>query len=372
MDNKTILIAAGGTGGHINPALSVTGLIRYLHPDCNIHFVGTADRLEAKLVPAAGYALHTIEISGFQRGFSPEDIKRNLGTLCKLITVTGQVNKILEELKPDLVVGFGGYVTGPVLRAAAKAGFPTAIHESNAFPGMANRAVAKRMDAVMLGDGAAAARMRCKNEPVVTGMPIRRELLRAGREQSRRELGLDVRPMVLSMGGSQGAKPVNEAVAGMIAQLWKKCDVYFHHAYGQNGRWMPETLHESGVNINVPEITLREYIDDMARCMSAADLVINRAGSSTLCELQAMGKPSILIPWPGATENHQYYNAKTLADAGAAVLIEEKDLTPQLLAKTVTELLSDPARLAAMAKAAKDMAITDAAERIYDVLRKLV
>jgi len=375
MDNKTILIAAGGTGGHINPALSVAGLIRYLHPDCSIHFVGTADRLEAKLVPAAGYDFHTIEISGFQRGFSPEDIKRNLGTVKKLLVVTGQVNKLLNELKPDLVVGFGGYVSGPVLRAAAKAGIPTAIHESNAYPGMANRLLAKRVDSVMLTSETAAPRLRCKNEPIVTGVPVRRELLQAGRAQSRRELGMDesdARPMVLSMGGSLGAQAMNEAAVGMIERLWKNRDVFFHHGYGQYGKWVPETLHKAGVNINAPEITLREYIDDMARCMATADLVISRAGASTTSEILACGKPSVLIPSPNVTENHQYYNAKAIADRGAAVLIEEKGLTPQLLAKTVTELLGDPVRLAAMARAAKDMAITDAAERIYAVLRSLM
>ena len=367
-DNKTILFAAGGTAGHINPALSVAGLVRYLHPGCDIHFVGTADHMEARLVPDAGYAFHTIEISGFQRSFSPSGIKRNLGTLKKLLTVTGQVNKLLDEIKPDLVVGTGGYVSGPVLRAAVKAGIPTAIHEANAWPGMANKALAPRVDAVMLTDMAAAGRMKCKNEPIHTGLPIRPELLRADRAQSRRELCLDGRPMVLSTGGSLGARAVNEAVSGMIGLLCKDCTCCFHHAYGQYGAWMPERLKEAGVNIDAPEITLREYIDDMARCISAADLVIGRGGASTVNEIQALGKPAIIIPSPNVAENHQFYNAKTLADRGAAIVIEEKDLTPALLAKAVRELVADPARLKAMGEAARAEAVTDANERIYEVL----
>jgi len=371
-DTKTVLFAAGGTAGHINPALSVAGLLRYLHPDCKIHFVGTADRMEARLVPAAGYAFHTIAISGFQRSFSPASIKRNLGTLKKLLTVTGQCNKLLKEIRPDLVVGFGGYVSGPVLRAAAKAGIPTAIHEQNAFPGVTNKALAKQADAVMLTDMAAAARMKCKTKPIHTGLPIRPELLRANRAQSRRELCLDARPMVLSTGGSLGAQAINEAVSGMIALLCGEGACCFHHAYGQYGLWMPEQLQKTGVNIAAPEITLREYIDDMARCIAAADLVIGRGGASTVNEIQAMGKAAIIVPSPNVTENHQFFNAKTLADRGAAIVIEEKDLTPQLLAKTVRELIADPVRLRAMGEAARAMAVTDANERIYEVLCALV
>ena len=367
-ETKTVLFAAGGTAGHINPALSVAGLIRYLHPGCGIHFVGTADHMEARLVPQAGYAFHTIDISGFQRSFSPTGIKRNLSTLKKLLTVTGQVKKLLGEIKPDLVVGTGGYVSGPVLRAAAKAGIPTAIHEANAYPGMTNKALAKQVDAVMLTDMAAAPRMKCKNEPIHTGLPIRPELLRANRAQSRRELCLDGRPMVLSTGGSLGAQAVNEAVSGMIALLCRDCACCFHHAYGQYGAWMPERLAKSGVNLDAPEITLREYIDDMDRCLSAADLVIGRGGASTINEIQALGKPAIIIPSPNVAENHQYFNAKTLADRGALVIIEEEDLTPELLTKTVKELIADPARLKAMGETAKAMAVTDANERIYDVL----
>jgi len=371
MDNKTILFAAGGTGGHINPALAVAGLIRHLHPQANIHFVGTADRLEAQLVPAMGYPLHFIEISGFQRSFSPKNIKRNLLTAKRLLTVGGQVNRLLNELKPDIVVGFGGYVSEPVLRSAAKRGIATAIHEQNAYPGVTNKMLAKRVDKVMLASDAAAPRMDCKHLPVTVGLPLRRELLQANRTTCRRELCLDNRPMVLSMGGSQGARAINEVIVGMLGLLCKQGRTHFHHAYGQYGKWVPEATRKAGVPAKCAELTLREYIDDMPRCMAAADLVIARAGAATLAELQACGVPSILIPSPNVTENHQYHNAMTMVQRGAAVLIEEKDLTPQHLANTVTELLGDPVKLTAMAKAARAMAVTDAAERIYEELLKL-
>lgn len=372
LDNKTVLFAAGGTAGHINPALSVAGLLRYLHPDCDIHFVGTADRMEARLVPQAGYAFHTIEISGFQRSLNPASIKRNLGTMRKLMAVTGQVKRLLGEIQPDLVVGFGGYVSGPVLRTAAKAGIPTAIHEQNAFPGMTNKALAKRVDAVMLTSEEAGARMQCKRPPIVTGLPIRSEFLQYNKAQARAELCLDERPFVMSMGGSLGARALNEAICETIVQLWKSNGIYFMHAYGQQGNGLTDQLQRKGVDLHSPEVTLREYIDDTARCMAAADLFIGRAGASTVSELQATGKPSVLIPYPYAAENHQYYNAKTLADRGAAIIIEEKDLTPQLLTRTVKELLADPARLQAMGRAACEMAVTDANERIYAVLEQLV
>jgi len=365
VDNKTILFAAGGTGGHINPALAVAGLIRYLHPQANIHFVGTADRMETQLVPAAGYAFHTIEISGFQRSFSPQNIKRNLLTVKRLLTVGGQVNRLLNELKPDIVVGFGGYVAGPVLRGAAKRGIATAIHEQNAYPGVTNKMLAKLVDKVMLASEEAGSRMQCKHPPVTVGLPLRRELLQADRTMSRNELKLDSRPMVLSMGGSQGARAINENVVGMLGLLAKQGRAHFHHAYGQYGKWVPEALRKTSVSANCAELTLREYIDDMPRCMAAADLVIARAGAATLAELQACGVPSILIPSPNVTENHQYHNAMTMVQRGAAVLIEEKDPTPLHLAQTVTKLIGDPIKLTNMSKAARAMAVTDAAERIY-------
>lgn len=372
LDGKRILIAAGGTGGHINPALAVAGYIRDNCEGAQIVFVGTKKKMEATLVPQAGFELRNITISGFRRSFTPAAVFHNIRTVIYLLRSTGQAKKIIKDFKPDLVVGFGGYVSGPVLRVAAKLGVPTAIHEQNAFPGVTNKALAKVVDRVMLTAGDAEKYLEPKNSPVVTGLPIRGDLLKTSREESRKALGLDERPLVLSMGGSLGARPVNEAVYGMIKEKYKAADCYFMHATGKGGTGFAEKLKADGVNLdNNRHITVTEYID-IPKCLPAADLVICRAGASSLSEIQALGKPSILIPSPYVAENHQYHNAMALVNRGAAVIIEEKNLTPESLIKAVEEMLSDREKLEETGNNAKAMAVTDASERIYAALCETV
>lgn len=372
LNGKKILIAAGGTGGHINPALGTAGYIKEKCPDAQIAFVGTADKMEAKLVPQAGYELKTIEISGFYRSFSLEGIKHNLGTLSKLLKSSSQAKKIIKEFKPDLVIGFGGYVSGPVLRMAAKMGIPTAVHEQNAFPGVTNKALAGRVDRVMLTAMQAEKYMKPQNPCVYTGLPVRGDILRGDRDFARAELGIGDKPLILSMGGSLGAKPINDAVLGLILNKYKDNDCVFLHATGKKGEWFAEKLEQEGASLKEnPHIRVTEYIDIPA-CLPAADLVICRSGASTLSELQALGKPSILIPSPYVTENHQYHNAMALVNNGAAVILEEKDLTPEALTEKVNELISDKAKLETIGKAAKDMAVTDASERIFRTLCEIV
>ena len=369
---KRILFATGGTGGHINPALAVAGYIRRTEPDAQILFVGTAEKMEAKLVPAAGFDFKTIDISGFQRSLSWQNIKRNLGTLSKLLRSSSQAKKILREFHPDVVVGFGGYVSGPVLRMAHKLGIPIAIHEQNAYPGVTNKALAKKADAVMLTVQAAEKYLQCKTEPVLTGLPVRGEIVAADRDFARAELGLDERPMILSMGGSLGARAINEAVVELIAAKAPEGKWYFHHAYGQYGKWVPDKLREKGVDPDgLANLTVREYISDMDRCLAAADLVICRAGASSLSEFEAVGKASILIPSPNVAENHQYHNAMALVEKGAAILIEEKDLTGEKLIGEVETLLNDPLRLEMLGANAKKLAVPDTVERITAILSDL-
>lgn len=369
---KRILFATGGTGGHINPALAVAGYIRKQAPDTQILFVGTAEKMEAKLVPAADFDFRTIDISGFQRSLTLNNIKRNLGTLSKLLRASSQAKKILLDFKPDVVVGFGGYVSGPVLRMAAKLGIPTAIHEQNAYPGVTNKALAKKADAVMLTVQAAEQYLKPKNPCILTGLPVRGEIVEADRDFARAELRLDERPMILSMGGSLGARAINEAVVELIANKAADGDCYFHHAYGQYGKWVPDKLREKGVDFaHMPNITVREYIDDMDRCLAAADLVICRAGASSLSEFEAVGRASILIPSPNVAENHQYHNAMALVNNNAAVIIEEKDLTGERLTQEVNRLLADRDRLRTLGENAKKMAIPDTVERIADILFRL-
>ena len=364
-----ILFAGGGTAGHINPALAVAGYIKERHPDAKISYIGTAEKLEAKLVPEKGYDFYTIDVAGFQRKITPENIIKNISAVKKAVTSSFDSKRYLQELKPDIVVGTGGYVSGPVLKQAQKMGIKTAIHEQNAFPGVTTKMLATGADAVMLAMPEAKKYLKLKKEPIITGNPIRGELLTVTREEARNKLGLDNRPLILSFGGSLGAMRVNEAITELIK--WHNgTDKYYHiHATGKVGfKDMNEALKDVTLS---DDITIREYINDMDICMAAADLVICRAGAITLGELQACGKPSILIPSPYVAENHQFHNAMTLKKAGAAELIEEKDLSGESLIEKVTYLIDNKPRLEAMSKAATKSAIIDANERIYNTLMKL-
>ncbi len=369
-----ILFAAGGTGGHINPALATAGEIKERYPDAEIQFVGTKDKMEAKLVPAAGYDFKTIKISGFQRKLSIENIIRNIKTVIYLLFCSFSVKKIIKDFKPDVVVGFGGYVSGPVVRVAAKMGIPTAIHEQNAYPGITNKTLAKVVDAVMLTAGEAEKYMQCKNTPVVTGLPVRGEMLRADRDFSRAKLGIkDSQLLILSMGGSLGAMTINNAMVDLIADNHANKDLYFLHAMGQYGLWVPEKLGERGVDLNSSaNVEVREYISDMDVCMSAADVVICRAGASSLSELQALGKASILIPSPNVAENHQYHNAMALVNKGAALIIEEKDLTKEKMQSLFDSLVKDNTRRLSVQENAKAMATPNAKEKIADIVLSLI
>ena len=372
LNGKKILFATGGTGGHINPALAVAGYIRENYPQAEILFVGTADRMEAQLVPAAGYDFKMIEIQGFSRELNFEGLKHNIKTVNLLFKSEGQAKKIIEDFKPDVVIGFGGYVSGPVLSVAARMGIPTAVHEQNAFPGVTNKNLAKKVDVVMLTAPEAEKLLKPKNPCVVTGLPIRGEIISANKEFARAEMKLDSRPLILSMGGSLGARAINEAVKYLILHRFEKKDCYYLHATGKAGASMIDDIGKDvDLNIN-PQIMLREYINDMDRCLAAADLVVCRAGASSLSEIQALGKPSILVPYPYAAENHQYYNAKTMSDRDAAILIEEKDFTGERLLSEVEKLLSKPERLKKMGENARAMAILDASQRITECVCKIV
>lgn len=372
LNGKKILFATGGTGGHINPALAVAGYIRENYPQAEILFVGTADRMEAQLVPAAGYEFKTIEIQGFSRELNFEGIKHNIKTVNLLFKSEGQAKKIIEDFKPDVVIGFGGYVSGPVLSVAARMGIPTAVHEQNAFPGVTNKNLAKKVDVVMLTAPEAEKLLKPKNPCVVTGLPIRGEIISANKEFARAEMKLDSRPLILSMGGSLGARAINEAVKYLILHRFEKKDCYYLHATGKAGASMIDDIGKD-IDLNAnPQIMLREYINDMDRCLAAADLVVCRAGASSLSEIQALGRPSILVPYPYAAENHQYYNAKTMSDRDAAILIEEKDFTGERLLSEVERLLSKPERLKKMGENARAMAILDASQRITECVCKIV
>lgn len=366
-----ILFAAGGTGGHINPALAVAQEIRSRFPDAEILFVGTKDKMEAQLVPKAGFDFTTIDISGFQRSFAPSDIIYNLGTLRRLLFVSGQCKKILKEFRPDIAVGFGGYVSGPVIRTAHKMGIKTAIHEQNAFPGKTNIALSKYADAVMLTYPGAEKYLKCPGKPEITGLPVREEILTADREEARKKLGFPENvPVVLSTGGSLGAAAINQVMGEIIPEFAGQ-GVVFVHGYGQLGREMPETLAAKGVDINkTPDVYVSEYIYNMADYMAAADMVVSRAGASSLAEIQALGRASVLIPYPFAAENHQYHNAMALVNNNAGIVIEQKELTAEKIGSLIRELMTSPEKFRAMGANARSMAICDAKKRIADIVLK--
>ncbi len=368
-----IVFAAGGTGGHINPALAAAGELRRRDPNTEILFIGTADHMESRLVPAAGFRFQTIEIAGFQRKPTPKNLVKNIKTVGLLLKSTGTVKKILSEFQPDVVVGFGGYVSGPVVRTAAKMGIKTAIHEQNAYPGVTNKALAKKADKVMLTVEAAKTHLTCRFAPVVTGLPVRREIVAADRDFARAELQVpDGAVMILSMGGSLGAKTINEAMTALITVRYTDKNLFFLHATGKYGKWVPEKLCENGVDLEHAEnVVIREYIDNMDVCLAAADLVIGRAGASSLSEIEATGKASILIPSPNVAENHQYHNAMALVNNGAAIIIEEKDLTAERLIAAVDALVQDQSALRTLGENAKKMAVVDSAKVICDILTEL-
>lgn len=373
-----ILFATGGTAGHINPALAVASYIRETHPESEILFAGTADHMESRLVPNAGFDFKTIKISGFRRSFSPEAIAHNIKTVSQLITSKFSTKKIIKEFKPDVVVGFGGYVSGPVLQTAVDMKIPTCIHEQNAYPGITNKTLAKEVDKVMLTVEDAKKHLEAKNEVVVTGLPVRGELLKARKDIARKELGIpDGKYLVLSFGGSLGAKPLNEAMYNILLDSAKSGKYYHIHSVGTNGgefldKFKNEGFNEGEKGLEKGSVQVRQYIDDMDRCMAAADLVIGRAGASSLSEIEALGKASILIPSPYVAENHQFHNAMALVNRGAGSIIEEKDLTSESLSQAIDSMLSNPTKLIQIEENAKNMSITNARERIANIILSLI
>ncbi len=365
-----ILFAGGGTAGHINPALAIASYIREKHPQAHISYIGTPDKLEAKLVPEKGYNFRTISVAGFQRKLTIENIGKNISAAAKAVTSSINARKILKEISPDVVIGTGGYVSGPVLREAVKLGIKTAIHEQNAYPGITTKMLAPNVDAVMLAMPEAEKYLKLNKKPFVTGNPVRQELLNITREQARAKLGLDDNtPMLLSFGGSLGAMRINEAVSGLIKWHNGSNKFYHIHATGKSG-YNDFTQNLKSLDLS-DKIDIREYINDMDVCMAAADLIICRAGAITLSELLSCGKPAILIPSPYVAENHQFHNAMTLKRVGAAEIIEEKDLTQDKLIQVVSNLIENKPRLHEMSKAAKSNAIMDANERIYEIIMQL-
>ncbi len=357
-----VAFAAGGTGGHINPALAIADKLKEVFPDTKILFIGSPDGLESKLVKKADYDFAPVKMAGIQRKLTPHNIKLNFQAVHYYLNAGKRIRKIFDDFKPDLVIGTGGYVTGTVLKTALKCGIKTALHESNSLPGVSTKMLAPKADLVMLGTEDAKKHLGECKKCVVTGNPLRNNIPIEEKSAARKRLGLPDCLTILSAGGSQGASRINDAVVHLLSYEQKKGNINHIHGYGKHGKdTFMQSLAENGVDPDNEHFIIKEYIDNMYTCMCASDLIITRAGAMTLTELMAIGRASILIPYPYAAENHQYYNALTLQNANAGRIIDDKELTGAVLIDTVTKLADDPELLKLMSENAAKLSKHDAA-----------
>ena len=370
-----VIFTCGGTAGHVNPALALAGLIRQRRPDSEMLFVGAHRGIERQLIEEAGWPFRAVEISSFHRSLKPREIRHNLVSLRNLIRSSGEARALLKEFPADLVVGTGGYASYPVIRAAAKQGIPTAIHESNAIPGLTTRLLEPYADLIMVGFEECRKNYRRPEKVLVTGTPVRGDFFTYTKKEAKERLGIaDGRPLIVSFWGSLGAAVMNRQTAEFLAlEAADGCPFHHIHAAGVVGsRQMAEYLAAAGVDLSqLPDLEVREYIHDMGAVMRAADLVICRAGASTISELTALGVPAIIVPSPNVTNNHQEHNARVLSDAGGAALVLERDSSGQLLYDTARAILSDDSRRRAMSAAMADLGTIDAAEKIYEAVMSL-
>lgn len=372
-----VLMTGGGTGGHVNPALAIANTIKQNDPEAVIAYVGTSHGIENKLVPKAGYPLYHVEIQGIRRSLSLSNLK----TAWLAVTSVGKAKKIVKKFQPDLVVGTGGYVCWPVMKAAADLGIPTALHESNAIAGVAVKMLQKAVDRIYLNFERTGETLTCdRAKLMVVGNPVMSSFKAISREEAREKLGIPEKYqyILLSYGGSMGAEKVNDAMLYLMRDFTAKHPEVLHmHATGSI-EWEECSAKFRDMGLDKYEnIQLSEYIFDMPLRMAAADMTVNRAGAMTVTELATTGKCAIFIPSPNVAENHQYKNAKVLVDDGAALLFEEKDLNDceaAPLTQAVSELLSPTgdAKRQEMGERIRKFALPDVNKRIYTDLTALV
>ncbi len=355
-----MLVAGGGTGGHVFPGVALAEEVVTRHPENDVVFVGTARGLEARVIPAAGFPIELIQVTGLKG----KGAATFLASLFRLPRAFLQCWRLLRRWQPDVVVGVGGYASGPVVLAAWMQRIPTAVQEQNARPGMTNRLLGKVVQAAFTAFPEAE-RYFAPHKVHQLGNPIRRELMDNYMHPSARH----ERQRLLVFGGSQGAHALNVRVLQALPFLADLRDrLHVTHQTGAKDRQAVEKgYREAGFEPDV-----REFITDMSAAYATSDLVVCRAGATTLAELTVCKKPSILVPFPAAADNHQVMNAKSLVEAGAAVMIEEKDLTGERLAAEIRAILAHPERRAAMSRAAGRLGSPQAASEIADVCTDLV
>lgn len=361
-DKYRILISGGGTGGHIFPALSIANALKR-RLDADILFVGAEDRMEMEKVPAAGYDIKGLPVAGFNR----RNLLKNFGVLLKLRRSIAMARSIVADFKPDIAIGVGGYCSGPTLKAAQKAGVPTLLQEQNSYAGVTNKLLAKKAKKICVAYPGLE-RFFPADKLVLTGNPIRKDLMAKNitPEKARERFGLNPKlPTVLVVGGSLGALTLNESMEAGIKRLYDEGI----QVIWQTGKNFGERGTAAVKNLNGVVVT--KFISDMAAAYAAADLVVSRAGASSISELELLGKPCILVPSPNVAEDHQTKNARALSDKGAALLVTDADARGKLIDETIA-LAHDKQRLQRMSEEIRKLALPDSDERIVDEIVRII
>ncbi|MBQ9555526.1 MAG: undecaprenyldiphospho-muramoylpentapeptide beta-N-acetylglucosaminyltransferase [Muribaculaceae bacterium] len=361
-----VLVSGGGTGGHIFPALSIANEVRRRHPDANILFVGAEGRMEMEKVPAAGYKIIGLPVSGFDR----KNLLRNVTVIARLLKSMRLARNILKDFKPDIAIGVGGYASGPMLKAAQKQGIPTLLQEQNSFAGVTNKLLAARAECICVAyEGME--RFFPQEKIVLTGNPVRRNLLDCGAtpEQARQAMGIDPnKKTILIIGGSLGARTINNAVSAGLEKIGNASDV---QVIWQTGKFYDQQCSEALSASGVKNVVQMPFISNMDMAYRAADVVVSRAGASSISELQLLGKAAILVPSPNVAEDHQTKNALALVNRDAAIMVTDADAAERLV-DTMLATVSDADKAARLGRNVLQMALTDAAEHIVDEVEKII
>lgn len=362
-----VIVTGGGTGGHIYPALAIADKFKEMDPGTEILYVGNDEGIEKEVVPKSGYPMELVDARWLDKS-SPWQLIKTGARVAKGIL---EASRVMRKFKPDVVIGTGGYVCFPVIVAGKRFGAKTFLHEQNAFPGLANRTLEKYVNKVFLGFPDAAKYFKDKSKMVDAGNPVRKSFFSLEKSHAREKLGFPKEDfIVFSFGGSLGAEKINE-VAFDLMQVVNGHE-RMRMIFG-TGKWYYEDIikHAAEKNIDLKEnIIIKDYIDDMENYLAASDLIISRAGALSVAEMTVCGRACILIPSPNVTGNHQYYNAKAVADRGGAILMEEKDLTSEGLIKEVMRLKNNPEIAEKMGRAAKACAPVKALDIIYAEVMK--
>ena len=368
-----VIIAAAGTGGHINPGIAIANKIKQEEKDSKIIFIGTTRGLENDLVPRAGYELKTIEAYGLSKKISIDNLKK----MIKTFKGYGEAKKIIQEFKPDIVIGTGGYICGATISAAHNLGIPTLLHESNAFPGKAVKMLAKKTDVILASFKDAIPRIKNAKKVIYTGTPVKIKRQEYGINKKLeiiKNMGLnETKPIVLVFGGSQGAKRINDAIIEIIKEKTNKNYQIMWATGPKQYDIIKEELDNNNININhIENMKIVPYIYNMEEIMNVADVIVARSGAMTITEIANIGKPAILIPLPNVSHDHQLYNAKVLEKIDAAKIILDNTLNGKILNETIEEIIKDTAKMKKMGEQALTVGTSDVEEKIYTEVKKLI